>query len=71
MSDKSPLTPEEQKRLDWCLSVLEEENVAECEEEADEIACKEFYAPKAYEELLPLLVKLRVQELKKQEGGGL
>ena len=47
MSDNSPLTPEEQKRLEWCLSILDEENLLECQEEAEEIAYKEANESKA------------------------
>lgn len=67
MNDESPLTPEERERLEWCLSILDEENVVECQDEADQLAYKEATASKAYFDLLPLLVKLRVQEIKKQE----
>jgi len=67
MNDELPLTPEERERLDWCLSILDEENVVECQDEADQLAYQEAMASKAYFDLLPLLVKLRVQEIKKQE----
>lgn len=67
MNNQSPLTPEEQERLNWCLEVLDEEHIVECQDEADMIAYKEAMAPEAYFDLLPLLVKLRVQEIKKQE----
>jgi len=63
MNKKSPLSLKEQEQLEWCLSILEEENIQECQDEAEEIAYKEAYGPRAYEELLPLLVKLRVHEL--------
>jgi hypothetical protein len=66
MSDASPLTPQESERLEWCLSILEDENVAECQDEATEVACKEFYGAKAYEELLPLLVKIKLDELSQE-----
>jgi hypothetical protein len=67
MNDESPLTPDERERLQWCLSILDEENVVECQDEADQLAYKEAMASKAYFDLLPLLVKLRVQEIKRQE----
>jgi hypothetical protein len=67
MNNQSPLTPEERERLEWCLSILDEENVVECQDEAHQLAYKEAMASKAYFDLLPLLVKLRVQEIKKQE----
>ena len=67
MIDKSPLTPEERERLQWCLSILDEENVVECQDEAEVIAYKEAMASEAYFDLLPLLVTLRVRELREQE----
>jgi hypothetical protein len=60
----NPLTAEEKRMLDWCLSILEEEHILECQEEANEIATKEAFAENAYFDLLPILVKLRVNELK-------
>jgi len=63
MKNDSPLTPEEWRCYEWCASMLEEEHLLECQNEAEEIACKEAFDPKAYEELLRLLVRVRVHEL--------
>lgn len=67
MSEHSVLTSEELQRYQWCLSVLEEEQVVECQDEADVIARREANAPRAYDELLPLLVKMRVHELEAKQ----
>jgi hypothetical protein len=48
MSERSPLTSEEQQRLNWCLEVLDEENIVECQDEAEVIAYKEANASEAY-----------------------
>jgi len=66
MSDNCILTPEEWSRLEWCFAILEEEDIRQCEDKAHEIACVEVYGPKARKELLPLLVKLRVDDLRKR-----
>ena len=52
--------------MEWCLSILEDEHVSECMDEAEEIACKEYYASEAYEDLLSLLVTLRLAELERE-----
>jgi hypothetical protein len=66
MNNQSPLTPEERERLNWCLEVLEEEHIVECQDEAEGIAYREAMPSAAYSDLLPLLVKLRAQELREQ-----
>jgi hypothetical protein len=56
----------ERERLNWYLEVLEEEHIVKCQDESEMIAYKVAMASKAYSDLLPLLVKLRVQELREQ-----
>jgi hypothetical protein len=51
--NKMTVTPEEQKALDWCYQVLSEEQIAECHDEAEEIAGSEVNA----EEAADLLVR--------------
>jgi len=68
MSHKSPLTPAESHQLEWCLSILAEENVVECQDEAETIAHQQFHASKAYDDLLPLLVKIKLDELQRLES---
>jgi hypothetical protein len=65
--NKHPLTLEETERYEWCLSVLDEEHIVECQDEADVIAQNEANAPRAYQELLPLLVKMRVHQLEAEQ----
>ena len=65
MKHDSPLTPEERKLYEWCLEVLDEDQLAELDSEAETFAAAEFYAPKAAEEILPLLVKLKLYQLEK------
>ena len=70
MTDNSPLTPKEWERLNWCLEVLDEDNLIECRDEAEVFAYQEVHASEAYFDLLPLLVKLRVRELEEQRERG-
>ncbi len=47
----------------WFFRILlDEEYIWACQDEADLIAWAEANMPKAYEQLLPLLVKMRVHE---------
>lgn len=62
------LTNEELERLEWCRSVLDGEQVADCEEEAARIAYRQAHAAIAYEKLLPLLVRLKLQEFETDDG---
>jgi hypothetical protein len=55
------LTADEAEQLDWCYASLSEEQAAEIEEEAIEIAAAEINAPEAAKKLLPLLVKLMIR----------
>lgn len=59
----NPLTPQEKQCCQWCLEILEEEQISECQDEAELVAFKQVQAGKAYSKLLPLLVKMRVAEI--------
>ncbi len=63
-SQEPILTLEEQNLLDWCYSMLDEENVVEAEAEAAEIAAREANAPHAYELLVRLLSKALVHQFR-------
>jgi len=55
------MTDEEERLFDWCHTNLEEEQLAEVEEEALEIAMREVNGPEAAEKLLELLVSVIVR----------
>jgi hypothetical protein len=55
--------------FDWCHANLEEEQIAEVEEEALEIALREINAPVAADRLLELLVTVLVRNAGEQETG--
>jgi hypothetical protein len=55
------MTDEEERLFDWCHANLEEEQLAEVEEEALEFAMREINAPIAAEQLLELLVGVIVR----------
>ena len=62
------MTDEEVRRLEWCRAQLEDEQIAEVEEEALEIALREINAPVAAERLLELLVTVLVRNADEQEA---
>jgi hypothetical protein len=55
------MTDEEQSLYEWCHANLEDEQVAEVEEEALQIAMREINAPVAADKLLELLVSVIVR----------
>lgn len=65
-TEEQILTPEEQRQLEWCYSVLSEERIAECEEEADQQAYKEANAERAADTLMPILTKLKTAQIRQQ-----
>ena len=60
------MTDEEERLFDWCHANLEEEQLAEVEEEALEIAMREINAPEAAEKLRDLLVKVIIRNAEDQ-----
>jgi len=64
------MTDKEERLFDWCHANLEEEQLAEVEEEALEIAMREINAPEAAEKLLELLVRVIVRNAEEQRCGG-
>jgi hypothetical protein len=63
------MTEEEARLFDWCRANLEEEQIAEVEDEALEIALREVNAPVAADRLLELLVTVLVRNAGEQETG--
>ena len=55
------MTDEEARQLEWCCANLEEEQIAEVEDEALAIAVREINAPIAAERLRELLVAVLVR----------
>jgi hypothetical protein len=64
------ITPEEQEQLDWCYTALTEEQIAECEEEAAEIAGAELHQQEAAELLVKLLERMIVRNVRAANSGG-
>jgi hypothetical protein len=64
------LTPEEQEQLDWCFAALTEEQVADCQEEAVEIAGAELHQDEAAELLVKLYARMIVRNVRAENNGG-
>jgi hypothetical protein len=64
------MTDKEERLYDWCHANLEEEQLAEVEEEALEFAMREINAPIAAEKLLELLVNVLIRNAEDQRCGG-
>ena len=64
------MTDEEERLFDWCHANLEEEQLAEVEEEALEIAMREINAPEAAEKLRELLVSVIVRNAEDRRSEG-
>jgi len=64
------VTPEEQNQLDWCLAVLTEEQIVDCEEEAAEIAGAELHQHEAAELLVRLYARMIVRNVRAEREGG-
>jgi hypothetical protein len=58
---KDEITSEESETLDSCYAALTEEQIVECEEEANEIAGAVLGAPKAADDLVRTLVAIIVR----------
>ena len=63
------MTDEEERLFDWCHANLEEEQLAEVEAEALDIAMREINAPEAAEKLLDLLVGVIVRNAEARRRG--
>jgi hypothetical protein len=63
------ITPEEET-LDWCCTVLTEEQIVECEEEAAEIAGAELHQQEAAELLVKILARRIVRNVRAEHSGG-
>jgi hypothetical protein len=69
-SHETNFTPEEQEQLDWCRTVLTEEQIVECEEEAAEIAGAELHQNEAAELLVKLYARMIVRNVRAEHSGG-
>jgi hypothetical protein len=68
-ADRS-LTTEEQNLLDWCCAALTEEQIAECQEEAAEIAGAQLYEHEAAELLVGLFERIIIRNVRAERHGG-
>jgi hypothetical protein len=64
------LTPEEQEQLNWCRTVLTEEQIVQCEEEAAEVAGAELHQDEAAELLVRLYARMIVRNVRAEHNGG-
>lgn len=64
--DDLKTTADEEDLLSWCYANLEDEQRAECEEEAFEIAAREINAAKAADLLVRLYAKIMVRNVRAQ-----
>ncbi len=64
------MTPEEREQIDWCCTVLTEEQIVECEEEAAEIAGAELHQQEAAELLVKILARRIVRNVRAERNGG-
>jgi len=63
------MTDEELRRLEWCRANLEDEQIAEVEDEALAIATQEINAPIAADRLRELLVAVLVRNANERGEG--
>lgn len=64
------ITPGEQEQLDWCFAALTEEQIADCQEEAAEIAGAELHQEEAAELLVKLYARMIVRSVRAEQTGG-
>jgi hypothetical protein len=64
------MTADEERLLCWCYANLEDEQRADCEEEAFEIAAREINAGEAADLLVRLYAKIIVRNVRAQLDGG-
>jgi hypothetical protein len=62
--DHYTLTPEEQAKLEWCYSLLSEEQIADCYDRASEFAVPESQQAEAAEFLEGLIAMLIINNLR-------
>jgi hypothetical protein len=64
------ITPEDQKQLDWCCSILTDEQIYDCQLEAEEIAGVELHQDAAAELLVKLFARTIVRNVRAVLNGG-
>lgn len=64
------IIPEEEEQLDWCFAALTEEQIADCQEEAAEIAGAELHQEEAAELLVRLYARMIVRNVRATNNGG-
>jgi len=60
------ITTSEQAELDWCRSILSDEELLACEEEAHQMAVPEMYREEAAARLVELMVDLKIRYAKER-----
>ncbi len=62
------IAADEQETIDWCCLALTDEQIAECEAEAAEIAAVELHHEEAYEKLKETLARIIVRNDRAQQN---
>lgn len=65
-----PATRSEEEMLDWCCTVLTEEQIVDCEEEAAEIAHAELHQHEAAELLVKIFARRIIRSVRAERNGG-
>lgn len=66
---KMKVTAQEQETLDWCVLALTDEQIAECEAEANEIAAIELHQAEAAELLVRTLAQIQIRNVRAEMNG--
>jgi DNA-binding transcriptional regulator YbjK len=64
------ITPEEQEQLDWCFSILTDEQIYDCQLESEEIAGVELHQGEAAELLVKLYARMIVRNVTAERNQG-
>ena len=64
------IRPEEQGQLDWCYSILTDEQIYDCQLEAEEIAGVELHQDAAADLLVKLFARRIVRKVRAELKGG-
>ena len=63
------VTPNEAELMEWCHAILTEEQIADCQDEAMELAGAELHQQEAAELLVRLYARMMVRNVRGQNGG--
>lgn len=64
------ITQEEREQIDWCVAALTEEQIYDCQLDAEEIAGAELHQYEAAELLVKLYARMIVRNVRAERNGG-